>query len=39
MEGVVVLLRPNSLSPDMVDEQARYILGYQAEDEVALLGN
>lgn len=39
LEGRVMLMRPDTLSADMVDEQVRQILGYQSEDELALLGN
>lgn len=37
LEGRVVLLRPNSLDPDMLEERARLILGFQYPDEQLIL--
>lgn len=34
MEYKVSLLKPNSLDLDMLDEQARRLLGYAAKDEI-----
>ena len=33
LENKVVLLRDESVDPDLLDEQARRLLGYVAEDE------
>ena len=37
LEQHVGLMRPDSLDPDMLDEQARLVLGYAREDEVVIL--
>ncbi|MSP81616.1 MAG: septum formation initiator family protein [Alphaproteobacteria bacterium] len=34
LEAQVRLLRPDSLDPDMLDEQAKIVLGYGLPDEV-----
>lgn len=36
LEKDVRLMRPNSLDPDMADEQARRILGYNKPDEIVI---
>tara|TARA_R110001592_G_scaffold16881_5_gene71451 strand:- start:10874 stop:11185 length:312 start_codon:yes stop_codon:yes gene_type:complete len=37
LENKVSLLRPNTLSPDLLEEQVRLILGYNNQDEMILL--
>lgn len=37
MEQRVKLLRPDTLSPDMLEEQARYILGYNSKNEMVVV--
>ncbi len=37
LEANVRLMRPNSLDPDMADEQVRRILGYGKKDEVVIM--
>ena len=39
LEVTVSMMRPSSLSPDMLEENSRFVLGYQMNDEVSLLGN
>lgn len=36
LEHKVGLMRPESLDPDMLDEQVRAVLGYAREDEVVI---
>ncbi len=36
LEADVKLMRPNSLDPDMADEQARKTLGYNKPDEIVI---
>lgn len=36
LEADVKLMRPNSLDPDMADEQARRVLGYSKKDEIVV---
>lgn len=38
LEHRVSLLRPESLDPDMLDERARWSLGFVGEREVVILG-
>ena len=38
LESRVVKLRPGSLDPDLLEERARYVLGYVHPDETVLLG-
>ncbi len=33
----VAMLRPDTMSADLLDERVRHILGYQHKDEIALL--
>ena len=37
IENRVKLLRPDTLSPDMLEEQARYILGYNTKNEMIVI--
>ena len=37
LEEKVTMMRTSSLSADMVEEQARFVLGYQYEDEYSVL--
>lgn len=37
LENKVAMLRPDTISADLLDERVRYILGYQHKDEIALL--
>ena len=37
MESRVKLLRPDTLSPDMLEEQSRYILGYNTKNEMVIV--
>ena len=37
LEDRVVMMRTSSLSADMLEEQARFILGYQYENEYSVL--
>ncbi len=39
LEQKVSMMRIESLSADMVEEQARYILGYNYDDEIILMNN
>ena len=39
LEKQIVLLRPATLDPDMLDEQARAVLNYAAEGEMTILKN
>ena len=39
LEVTVSMMRPSSLSSDVLEENARFILGYQMNDEISLLGN
>lgn len=39
LEAKVVMMRPDTLSPDLLEERARAVLGYQREDEVVVFGN
>lgn len=39
LESKVVMMRPETLSTDMLEERARAVLGYQREGEVVVLGN
>ena len=36
LEGRVSRLRPGSLDPDMLEERARYVLGYVRADETVI---
>lgn len=36
LEAHVKLMRPNSLDPDMAEEQARRVLGYTRPDEIVI---
>lgn len=38
LEAHVVKLRPSSIDPDLLEERARYVLGYVHPDESVLLG-
>ena len=38
LEYNVQRLRPNSIDPDLLEERARYVLGYVHPDETILLG-
>ncbi len=35
----VSMMRPGTLSTDMVEEQARYILGYNADQDIVVFDN
>ena len=37
MERKVTMMRPATLSPDLLEEQIRYILGYNKSDEIVIL--
>ncbi|MCK5384529.1 MAG: septum formation initiator family protein [Alphaproteobacteria bacterium] len=37
LEGKVTLMRPATLSTDLLEEQIRYILGYNKSDEIVIL--
>lgn len=37
LEGKVTLMRPATFSPDLMEEQIRYILGYNKNGEVVIL--
>ncbi len=37
LEAKVVMMRPGSLSKDMLEERARAVLGYQRPDEMQVL--
>lgn len=39
LEAKVSLLRPETLSRDMVEQQAQFILGYASDDTIVVLGN
>ncbi|MCB1592568.1 MAG: septum formation initiator family protein [Alphaproteobacteria bacterium] len=39
LESRVRMMRPGSLSRDLLEERARTILGYKSADEFLLLGN
>lgn len=39
LENRVALLRDESIDPDLLDEQARRLLGYVAEDETVYIKN
>jgi len=37
LEGRVIRMRPGSLDPDMLEERARYVLGYVRADETVII--
>lgn len=37
LEDRVLLMRPGSVSIDVLDENARFVLGYQSHDELSVL--
>lgn len=37
LERKVTLLRPDTLSSDLLEEQIRYVLGYNKRDEIVIL--
>ncbi len=39
IEKKVVMMRPNSLSIDMLDEQVRYVLGYSGISDIVVISN
>ncbi|MGH1455442.1 MAG: FtsB family cell division protein [Alphaproteobacteria bacterium] len=39
LEKKVAMLRPASLSKDMLDEQARFMLGFSSSDDILIIGN
>jgi len=39
MDHKVASMRPDSLNPDLLEERARFILGYKRVDEVLVLSN
>jgi cell division protein FtsB len=39
LQNRVSLLNPNSLNSDMIDERARFILGYTKTDEIVIFLN
>ena len=39
LQNRVSLLNPNSLNSDMIDERARFILGYTKSDEIVIFLN
>jgi cell division protein FtsB len=38
LEKQVVMLRPGSVNPDLLEERARLVLGYKNPDELIILG-
>jgi cell division protein FtsB len=38
LESRVVRLRPGSIDPDLLEERARYMLGYARPDEKVIVG-
>lgn len=38
LEERVVMLRPGSINKDLLEERARYVLGYRHPNEVAVVG-
>ena len=39
LEQKVAMMRPGSISKDLLEERARMVLGYKYEDEIAILRN
>jgi len=39
LEYKVASMRPDSLNPDLLEERARFVLGYKRMDEVGVLSN
>lgn len=39
LEAKVAMMRPGSMSKDLLEERARVVLGYKYEDEIAILRN
>ena len=39
LEKKVVMMRPGSVNKDLLEEQARLVLGYRQSEEIVLLGN
>lgn len=37
LENKVVMLRPGSIDPDLLEERARAVLGYQRPDEIVVM--
>lgn len=38
LERQVVMMRPGSVNPDLLEERARLVLGYKTPDELIILG-
>ena len=39
LQKKVVMMRPGSVNKDLLEEQARVVLGYRQSEEIVLLGN
>ncbi|MCB1782590.1 MAG: septum formation initiator family protein [Alphaproteobacteria bacterium] len=39
LEAKVKMMRPGSISRDLLEEQARYVLGYKRQDELVVFDN
>lgn len=37
LESQVVMLRPDTIKPDFLEQRARIVLGYVSEDEIAIV--